>query len=177
MLPPVYLRPPLVRANLVQDGEQNFVDDSGSSRGISNELDRDRLLLLRALSDVVVTDGETARRENYRIPSTTDLAVITKLGYQPPASTSEHRYIELKLNPSEAIESLLKRGYQRILLEVGPNILLQLVQAKLVDELCLTISGRGVPALKLLGIEAATLSYQEVVQDTTFTVWREIRAL
>jgi riboflavin biosynthesis pyrimidine reductase len=39
-----------------------------------------------------------------------------------------------------AVAALVGRGYQRILTEGGPGLLAQLIEADLVDELCLTIS-------------------------------------
>ena len=54
-----------VRSNMAISLDGHFVDDHGSSRGLSSELDVTILLLLRALSDVVVVGGATARQEGY----------------------------------------------------------------------------------------------------------------
>jgi riboflavin biosynthesis pyrimidine reductase len=134
-------------------------------------------LELRQLADVVVTDGETARLEAYRIPLSADLAVITRSGFVPAAGRSSKKYLELRMAPVEAIQHLLERGYSHILLEVGPNILSELVAAGLVDELCLTNTEHSKPALSAIGIASAELVYDEQQQDTSFGVWREIQAL
>jgi riboflavin biosynthesis pyrimidine reductase len=176
-LPEAYSNPPRVRANLVQGRAAIFVDENGSSRGLSNPFDLERLLALRQLSDVVVTDGETARLEKYTVPRSADLAVITRLGFQPAASVSKHKYIELIKSPTAAIEDLLKNGYERVLSEAGPNLVRSLISADLVDELCLTNTNGSQAQLEPLGIESAKLLFSEVIGDTTFTLWGEIQSV
>lgn len=176
MLPEIYLTPPIVRANLVQGLRGVFADGTGSSRGISNEQDRDRLLELRKLCDVVVTDGETARTENYRVPKVCDLAVITRFGFTPADSESDRKYIELRSSPSFAIQALKDSGYERILLEVGPSLIRELIASNSIDQLCMTNTADSVANLSVLGIAGASLMHQENDGDTTFTVWSEIRA-
>jgi riboflavin biosynthesis pyrimidine reductase len=175
MLDDVYLAAPRVRANLVQGGAGEFVDETGSSRGISNAVDLERLLQLRELCDVVVTDGETARRELYRVPRNCDLAVITRSGYSPRLSESKRNYLEIRESPAEAIRSLVKLGYKRILLEVGPNLLKALVEENLVDQICMTNTGGSTADLSDLGVRFSRQSLLEIVGDTTFTVWDEIQ--
>ena len=175
MLDHIYLDAPAVRANLVQGALGEFVDEWGSSRGISNSLDLERLLALRAFSDVVVTDGETARKELYRVPRVADLAVITRKGYTPRASDSGRKYVELRQSPQDAVRSLIDSGYKRILLEVGPNLLRSLVLAGLVDQICLTNTGGSSADLSGLGVTSARQAFVEREVDTTFTVWSEIQ--
>lgn len=177
MLPAAYLSPPPVRANLVQGVGGVFTDSQGSSRGISNQADLARLLDLRALCDIVVTDGETARLERYRVPLTCDLGVITRVGYSPAPSSSTQKYIELKTTPSKAVRELLDLGYKRILLEVGPKVLAALISDGLVEELCLTNTNDSKPDLSKLHIAAANLVYQERQQDTGFTIWSQIQGV
>ena len=54
-----------VRSNMAVSLDGHFTDADGSSRGLSSSLDVTILLLLRALSDVVLVGGATARQENY----------------------------------------------------------------------------------------------------------------
>jgi riboflavin biosynthesis pyrimidine reductase len=176
-LPDAYLKIPLVRANLVQGKASTFVDAAGSSRGISNSIDRDRLLALRELADVVVTDGETARLEKYRVPLACDLAVITRIGFRPTPGKSEHLYIELNKSPQEALADLVSRGYERILLEAGPTVVRSLIAADLIDELCLTNTQGSAPNLLSLGIENAKLLFSQEIGDTSFSVWSEIQGV
>lgn len=176
MLDQIYLDAPLVRANIVQGASGEFVDESGSSRGISNALDLERLLALRTLSDVVVTDGETARKEQYKVPRVADLAVITRQGYTPRESDSTRKYVELRQNPLDAVQSLIDSGYKRILLEVGPNLLRSMALAGLVDQICITNTGGSSADLSSLGVRSAKQAFVERDDDTTFTVWSEIQA-
>ncbi len=171
----LYSPAPGVRVNLVQSIGGVFVDDSGSSRGISNDLDRELLLYLRTLSDVVVTDGETARREKYRVPRVCDLAVITREGYEPEPRESGHKYLQFPgLSPAQVVSELQKLGYSRILLEVGPNLVRELIQANLVDQLCLTNTNGSVPELRELGAAGWRSDFELLEGDTRFSAWSPI---
>lgn len=55
-----------VRSNMVISLDGHFVDAAQSSDKLSSEFDLTVLLLLRALSDVVLVGGRTARQENYK---------------------------------------------------------------------------------------------------------------
>ena len=177
MLSDAYLDVPPIRANFVQGANGRLADEAGSSRGISNPTDLQRLLELRVLSDILVTDGKTARLEQYKIPKSTDLAVITRRGYTPRASVSSHRYLELRQSPEAAIGHLIELGYQRILLELGPKVFAEIVKAGIPVELCLTNTGGSDPQLDKLGIGSAELVFQETHGDTRFTIWRQIQSL
>lgn len=54
-----------VRSNMVISLDGHFDDSKQSSDALSSELDLRILLLLRALSDVILVGGRTARQENY----------------------------------------------------------------------------------------------------------------
>lgn len=170
-----YNRPPRVRANLVQSLGGAFEDSTGSSRGISNELDRDLLLHLRTLADVVVTDGETARRENYRVPKACDLAVITRIGYSPVVGESTRKYLEfIGHSPAAVIRELLSEGYSRILLETGPNLVRELVGQNLVNQLCMTNTNGSIPVLEQLGVQDWVEEFSLTIGDTRFGAWAQI---
>jgi riboflavin biosynthesis pyrimidine reductase len=163
-----------VRVNLVQGLGGVTSDANGSSRGISNSDDRDLLLHLRSLADVLLTDGETARLERYKIPKNSDLAVFTRKGYVPETGTSEHRLIEIADESlANAIDVLKTLGYQRILIEAGPNLLRDSWHA--FDELCLSNTSGSTADLDTLGIAQAKLVATQSKNDATFTVWREIQ--
>lgn len=170
-----YKDAPHVRVNLVQGLGGALTDSSGSSRGISNSLDRELLLALRGFCDVVVTDGETARRENYKVPLNADLAVITRIGYSPAAGSSKHKHVNLSADLSESIAKLRRAGYAHLLLEVGPGLLRNHWVS--IDELCLTNTAYSSPDLATLGIAKATLVSEEINGDTRFTRWTEIQGI
>jgi riboflavin biosynthesis pyrimidine reductase len=158
-----------VRLNMIVASDGSFVDSTGSSRGISNDLDRKLIGHLRRQSDVVVTGGNTARNEQYRVPSHCDLAVISS-----SFEISDDRYVRLE-NPETAINKLVELGYQRILLETGPTLTKYFLETNQVDEFCLTVAGgdttlaaRTVAALK----GDLALSSANNLDGTLFTRWR-----
>lgn len=63
----LYASPDLkwMRANMVLTLDGNYVDENGSSRGLSHPTDLRLLLLLRAMSDVLVVGSRTALGEKY----------------------------------------------------------------------------------------------------------------
>jgi riboflavin biosynthesis pyrimidine reductase len=56
---------PWLRANMVCSADGAAAAENGVTRGISSDADRDLLLLLRALSDVVLVGAGTVRAEGY----------------------------------------------------------------------------------------------------------------
>ena len=158
-----------VRLNMVVNGQGEFIDENGSSRGISNELDRKLIGHLRRRSDVVVTGGKTARTEQYRVPSHCALAVISK-----SFSIEDEGFIQLE-NPERALETLRELGFQRILLETGPTLSKFFLETDQVDEFCLTITnGNRIVATKTVAALASKLQLTEAmeIEGTLFTRWR-----
>ena len=163
-----------VRLNMVANGDLSFVGPDGSSRSISNSTDRELIVRLRSISDVYITGGNTARTEHYQTPAKGKLAVVsrTKLGdpnqiwLNPPAK---------ELLPIWTIVELRRLGYQRILLEVGPTLAKQFLEADCVDEFCLTITQGDLDSAKaavsLLGAKLELAEHFEV-DGTLFTKWR-----
>lgn len=146
-----------------------FVDSKGSSRGISNELDRKLIGYLRKQSDVVVTGGNTARSENYRVPSHCALAVISRT-----FNLDDERFFHLG-NPETALQELRNLGFKRILLETGPTLSKYFLARDQVDEFCLTVAGASQPvANKVLKSFGAKLALVESVEidGMLFTRWR-----
>ena len=158
-----------VRLNMVVDGSGAFVDANGSSRGISNELDRKLIGHLRKQADVVVTGGNTARREHYRVPKSCSLAVISNT-----FELDDERYIRLA-DPKLALPTLRNLGFERILLETGPTLSKYFLETDQVDEFCLTVTGGDVTiatqTLVKLAANLEQVSGREF-EGTLFTRWR-----
>jgi riboflavin biosynthesis pyrimidine reductase len=80
-----------------------------------------------------------------------------------------------------AISALADRGYQRVLAEGGPHLLAQLAEARLMDELCLTIgplmagpgASRIVAGSPAAGPQELTLAH--VLEDNGFLLCRYTR--
>jgi riboflavin biosynthesis pyrimidine reductase len=158
-----------VRLNMVISGTGSFTDENGSSRGISNDLDRKLIGHLRRQSDVVVTGGNTARKEQYRVPSHCALAVISN-----SFTLEEEGYIRLD-DPAKAIATLTEMGFERILLETGPTLSKFFIEAGQVDEFCLTVTNGNLElAAKTVagfGVNLELLGTAEL-EGTLFTRWR-----
>lgn len=158
-----------VRLNMIVGANGEFVDVNGSSRGLSNELDRKLIGHLRRRSDVVVTGGNTARTEQYRVPSHCSLAVISN-----SFTLDEERFIRLT-DPETAIETLRADGFRRILLETGPALSKYFLESNQVDEFCLTVAGgeTSVAAQTVASFRSKlTLTAAELYQGALFTRWR-----
>jgi hypothetical protein len=66
--------------NLVTDIDGNFVGVNGSSRDLSNDIDREVLLGLRESADGIFTTAKTARAEAYKRSALAPLALISRSG-------------------------------------------------------------------------------------------------
>lgn len=159
---------------MVVSGSGDFVDEQGSSRGISSEFDRKLIGRLRSLSDVVVTGGNTARVEQYQQPKHADLAVITR----SPGLFSAFQ----TLTPPNGVavtdwclSRLRELGYERILLEVGPTLAREFLTRNVVDEFCLTVTSGNLEvaqsAMQSLGSDLHLVK-SGAIEGTLFTVWR-----
>ena len=158
-----------VRLNMVVSGAGTFTDENGSSRGISNDLDRKLIGHLRRQSDVVVTGGNTARKEQYRVPSHCALAVISN-----SFTLEQEGYIRLD-DHATAISQLTDMGFERILLETGPTLSKFFLETGQVDEFCLTVTNGDLDvAAKTVagfGVDLELMGATEQ-EDTLFSRWR-----
>jgi riboflavin biosynthesis pyrimidine reductase len=91
---------------------------------------------------------------------------------------------DTSVDMSIALGGLAKRGHQRILAEGGPHLLSELVNADLLDELCLTVSpllagpgaGRILEGMQLPGGAAAVpLTLGHVLADESYLFCRYVR--
>jgi riboflavin biosynthesis pyrimidine reductase len=159
---------------MVIGGAGETKDSNGSSRGISNELDRKLIGHLRGLSDVVVTGGATARAENYRKPNAADLAVISRQTASVEGSITLTPPTHVELG-SWVLDHLLKLGYSRVLLETGPSLSKTFLSADLVDEFCLTVTnGSKETARRFMDYTGSKLELFDSIESgsTLFTIWR-----
>lgn len=116
-----------ITTSFVVDGNGNFVNDQGTSRGLGNKTDLALLGVLRRNSEVVLTSGLTARNDGYVMPKTADLAIFTVQGVadlhlQEKPGQRFHLIGPPKANSYlEALDETVKLGYQKIQLEFGPK--------------------------------------------------------
>lgn len=138
-----------------------------NSHDVSSPLDRYFLRAIRSASDLIITTGKTARSENLRSSKLAPLAIFTSRPDEIdiPATLDEstnpviiasqvkptRRYpnshllfepIEAKDSPSAFAELTEKLMSASPLFEVGITTALELCRADLLDEICLTITGK-----------------------------------
>lgn len=116
----------LITTSFVVSPEGAIATPNGSSHGIGNATDKRLLGALRANAEIVLTSGLTARADNYKMPKSADLAILTRAGVTE---------LELEPKPGQrllilgaevggfagAIENLKQMGFSRIHLEYGPS--------------------------------------------------------
>jgi dihydrofolate reductase len=128
-----------VSANFVISCSGLFRDQLGSSRGISNETDRQHLMKLRAQADGLITGGNTARVENYSASTARNTYVFTQKSLQDGLKrltfTSRESIID--------IFGLLAKRHSKTLIEAGPSLLRQFLDSHVVDTLFLTVTHRA----------------------------------
>lgn len=170
-----------LRLNLVASINGNAAGSDGTSEGLTSRTDRRILGAIRRLSDVVLVGASSVRKEGYFLPKTAPLAIITGSGdlsgHRIPVDVAAGRVIVLcppgardalasslgdrpvtvitlpgpRISPAEAVAALHRLGHDSIVCEGGPSLAAQLIDADLVDELCLSTSpvliGTDVPVL------------------------------
>ncbi len=154
-----------VRSNHVLGSNGNFSGSDGSSRSISTPEDRDLLLALRSLADLIVVDAATARLEKYRAPrSKVSLAVFSSSGdfadipavensEQPiylfssntsPRHPSNPNVVVVPIN-AQPFDGFLKwaksLSIEAILLEAGPTLTVKAFEAGIVRQSAITRTG------------------------------------
>lgn len=146
-----------------------YVDELGSSRGVSNAADLDALLRARSDNDVAVTGGNTARVEKLKSTARCFLCVVSNslATLTSPALTpsSGHTVFLASSNPAlldgatdrtgvesirlsdrlplakQLVDSLGALGLKRVLLEGGPELIRAFTVDLLIDAIHLTVTG------------------------------------
>lgn len=169
-----------LRLNLVSTLDGRAAGSDGTSESLTSRPDRMILGVIRELSDIVLVGAESVRREGYVRPKRAALAVVTATGdlrgHRLETTTATHPFLVLttesgarqaaqtapsatvlvlegdhRLDILDVISTVRQAGFGRIAAEGGPRLAAQLLDASLVDELCLTVMPRvGGPALPLL---------------------------
>ena len=136
-----------VTASMVVSPTGSAVSTSGTSRGLGNETDLALLKWFRARSQIVLTSGKTAELENYRYPSSTGLAILSR-SQRTYDSLTEDREKVLFLNGvdtyRQAIEELRNLGFQKVHCEFGPSGFIELVNEGKVDGFVSCVEASGI---------------------------------
>ncbi len=145
------------------------VGPDGTTGTLTTGADRAVLGAIRAESDLVLVGAATLRAEPDLIPRTARLAVLSRSGDLGSAT----------LRPDDVVLDRLPERRGRIVCEGGPSVVAQLLEADLVDEICLTtvprvVGGDPLPpfggasasgfALRRLLVDDAGVSYARLVR-------------
>ncbi len=166
-LPELYAVPdePWLRVNMVATADGAATGENGTSRSINNAADRVVFDLLRAQADVLVVGAGTLRDEAYG-PNRLPIVAVSRSGRVPPSLAGQEPGRLLLATPAHAEgltaareqlgeenvlvlgshrvdlaalrETLVARGWRRILSEGGPHLLRDLLDQGCADEVCLT---------------------------------------
>ncbi|MFK5584332.1 dihydrofolate reductase family protein [Serinicoccus sp. LYQ131] len=140
-------RPAWVRAGFVTtlDGRVTGADGRSGSLNAGSPGDHAVFGALREWADVVVVGAGTARAEGYAPLSTSPLVVVARAVAEVPEELREVEDVLVLDGGGQDVEaeqvlSLLRdHGWDRVLLEGGPELFASWVGQGVVDELCVTV--------------------------------------
>ena len=159
-----------VVANFVLKADGQWLDDAGSSRGISNQLDRELLIYLRKQYAAVLVGGNTARREKYTNDSRFKTYVVTRQTSVTPEGLTRLQPADLQDLGVQIAEIKSKHG--GLLVEAGPSLITQLLQLSVLSLVYLTVIGEYEDlddlVLKGFGLKHFKTHSSQRVDDTTF---------
>lgn len=158
-----------VRLNLVMSINGSAAGPDGTSESLTSRTDRRVLGVIRELSSVVLVGAASVRAEGYQVPRTAMLAVLTATGdlsghrldperadrvvivCPSAAAAAASRSVpgarvvvaddrDGRVSPRDAIGALRSIGLEGVVCEGGPSLASSLLEAGLVDDVCLTTS-------------------------------------
>ncbi|MFT4186523.1 MAG: dihydrofolate reductase family protein [Micrococcaceae bacterium] len=156
------------RAAIVSSLNGYTVGNDGTSNSLSNNTDRNFFITLRRNSDLIIVGAETVRLEQYKMPKSSSILVVTDTGnFDSPlyqdllAGNLESGKVLIKTtNPTNLSKNLVEKigidniytddfptlisklrndGFNKILCEGGITLIKQLITTKTLDELLLTL--------------------------------------
>ena len=168
----------ITTANLIV-GKDGSTTKSGSSIGLSTDEDRNRFKALRAKSDLILIGGNTARREPYkRTPIPLYILTHAKIRLQPKNQLAK----QFQLTPAQLLAEI-SNNFQseqpqiNVLVEAGPNLLMQMIDQSLIDYLYLTVNldkqGENRISISDL-VENFELLESEKIEDCEFRKYKKL---
>ncbi len=141
------LNPGPVTASLVVSKNGKTVSEMGSSKNLGNETDLQLLKWFRSRSQIVLTSGKTAFAEEYRYPSSAELAILSRSERKYASlvkDLSRVRFLTDQASYVSAVETLHSQGFERIHTEFGLEGFVELVQSGFADGFVSSVSASGV---------------------------------
>jgi hypothetical protein len=130
------LKPGPVTASLVVSKDGLSISKLGNSKGLGNETDRQLLRWFRSRSQIVLTSGKTAQAEDYRYPSSVELAILSRSVRKYSSLEKDIQRVRFLADQEgyvSAVQTLLSQGFERIHTEFGLEGFVELVQSGCAD--------------------------------------------
>jgi len=118
-------------------GADGSTSKSGSSKGISSGADRTTFLARRRNADFILIGGQTARTEPYH---RTPVPVVVASRSMINALADNRLAHWWNLSPVSALEKGRKKFGPEVLVEAGPRLINELIQARALDGIFLSIT-------------------------------------
>ena len=118
-------------------GRDGSTSKGKSSNGVSSDADRSAFLIRRRKVDCILIGGNTARHEPYK-QTPVPLVIISRSTINPVAGNDlSHLW---NLSPAEALEKARNTFGERVLIEAGVSIIIELIEQGLIDQLDLSVT-------------------------------------
>jgi riboflavin biosynthesis pyrimidine reductase len=118
-------------------GSDGSTSKDGSSAGVSTNTDRERFLKRRREFDCIIIGGNTARSERYAI-TPCPLVVISR--HKSNVLITNPNAYWWNMEPAEALAKAKREFGPDVLIEAGPTLLIEFLNAGLVDQLEISIT-------------------------------------
>jgi riboflavin biosynthesis pyrimidine reductase len=127
------------RANILLDENGSAAGGDGTSGSLTVGRDRHLLRQIRAEADLVVTGGETVRKEGWHFPPLGDLLVLSSSGQLPLESCPHPERLSIVHDVNSLEQFVDGSDARRVLCEGGPKLLRELVSHGRIDELFVSL--------------------------------------
>lgn len=118
-------------------GSDGSTSKDGSSAGVSTNTDRERFLKRRREFDCIIIGGNTARSERYAI-TPCPLVVISR--HKSNVLITNPNAYWWNMDPAEALAKAKREFGPDVLIEAGPTLLTEFLNAGLVNQLEISIT-------------------------------------
>ena len=142
-------------------GADGSTSKNGSSSGISSGADRTTFLARRRNADFILIGGQTARTEPYH---RTPVPVVVASRSMLNALANNRLAHWWNLSPVSALEKGAKKFGQNVLVEAGPRLISELIQARVLDGIYLSITS-VIDGDDVINIEELLSNFASVERD------------
>ena len=142
-------------------GADGSTSKNGSSSGISSGADRTTFLSRRRNADFILIGGQTARTEPYH---RTPVPVVVTSRSMINALADNRLAHWWNLSPVSALEKGVKKFGPNVLVEAGPRVINELIQARVLDGIYLSITS-VTEGEDLINLEELLSNFSSIERD------------